>query len=291
MSNSLLRRWAGTPMNRQNLFCAAMTLVLVSALLSETARAVDDALLCRAAKLKITANYERCRIFEVVRAARRATLFIPDFSNCDERLSKAWAKPEKNYGSGCPTFGDQPTIQQEAISCTATISRKLAGRSRVFLSSVTYQGNLGGLTGADAKCQALADAQLLGGRWAAWLSDGSTDARDRLSSDGPFQLLDGRLVANSLADLTDGSISHEINRSELSDGSTQSCTNLVWTGTYPDGTRDTSILYPNCSNWSASSGAGGGYGNSTVGDAYWTSISEIACDVSCGGHLYCFEQP
>src|SRR5690242_15690863 len=41
---------------------------------------------------------------------------------------------------------------------------------RVFVTSKTYQGTLGGLAGADMECQKLADAANLGGTWMAWLS-------------------------------------------------------------------------------------------------------------------------
>src|SRR5262245_3061033 len=41
---------------------------------------------------------------------------------------------------------------------------------RVFVTSAIYPGNIGGLMGADAKCQTSADAAMLGGSWRAWLS-------------------------------------------------------------------------------------------------------------------------
>src|SRR5215212_6677746 len=45
------------------------------------------------------------------------------------------------------------------------------GPCSVFLSSITYDGNLGGLSGADAKCQGLAAVAGLPGIYKAWLSD------------------------------------------------------------------------------------------------------------------------
>jgi hypothetical protein len=39
----------------------------------------------------------------------------------------------------------------------------------------------------------------------AWLSDGATDAINPVTSNGPFIKPSGAVVANDLADLTDGS--------------------------------------------------------------------------------------
>jgi hypothetical protein len=71
-------------------------------------------------------------------------------------------------------------------------------------------GNLGGLEGADAKCQQLAAAVGAGNKtWVAWLSaelgpgGQPVHARDRVGS-GPWHDSKGRLIAMSLADLLPG---------------------------------------------------------------------------------------
>ena len=68
-------------------------------------------------------------------------------------------------------------------------------------------GNLGGLAGADAQCQRLADAVGAGGKtWRAYLSTVAADgrpavnARDRIGS-GPWVNAKGVTVATSVADL------------------------------------------------------------------------------------------
>lgn len=50
---------------------------------------------------------------------------------------------------------------------------------RVFVTSTTYDGNLGGLAGADAKCQARANAATLGGTWKAILGDSTITPQQR----------------------------------------------------------------------------------------------------------------
>ena len=59
-------------------------------------------------------------------------------------------------------------------------------------------GDLGGLEGADAHCAALAEAAGIGGRtWAAYLSTGTVDARDRIGT-GPWQNVAGVVVAEGV---------------------------------------------------------------------------------------------
>jgi hypothetical protein len=61
--------------------------------------------------------------------------------------------------------------------------------------------NLGGLAGADKHCQTLAAAAGAGKRtWHAYLSSGSTNARDRIGK-GPWQNAKGVKIADSVADL------------------------------------------------------------------------------------------
>ena len=79
---------------------------------------------------------------------------------------------------------------------------------RFFVSSTTsVTGNLGGLAGADARCQSLASAVGLGTRtWRAYLSverdanGNRVDARSRIGQ-GPWANVKGGIVANSLAEL------------------------------------------------------------------------------------------
>jgi Protein of unknown function (DUF1554) len=67
------------------------------------------------------------------------------------------------------------------------------GSCTVFVTSQGFNGNLGGLAGADTKCQALADTAGLGGTYKAWLSDSTTDARNRLTqATVPYRLVDGQ---------------------------------------------------------------------------------------------------
>jgi hypothetical protein len=62
-------------------------------------------------------------------------------------------------------------------------------------------GDLGGLAGADAHCQALAQAVGAGNKtWRAYLSTSTVDARDRIGN-GPWYNVKGELIARNVADL------------------------------------------------------------------------------------------
>ena len=61
--------------------------------------------------------------------------------------------------------------------------------------------NLGGLDGADAQCQKLADAAGAGGKtWRAYLSSSTANARDRIG-DGPWHNAKGELIASTVDEL------------------------------------------------------------------------------------------
>jgi Protein of unknown function (DUF1554) len=68
-------------------------------------------------------------------------------------------------------------------------------------SSTSATGNLGGLSGADSRCQGLAAAVGAGSKtWHAYLSTGSVNARDRIGS-GPWRNANGAVLANNLNEL------------------------------------------------------------------------------------------
>jgi hypothetical protein len=62
-------------------------------------------------------------------------------------------------------------------------------RKRIFVTSMAYAGNLGGSGGADALCQAVADAAVLSGTFVAFVPSDTADAIDRVG-DGPWYSAD-----------------------------------------------------------------------------------------------------
>lgn len=175
------------------------------------------------------------------------------------------------------------------------------GSCLVFVTSTTHTGNLGGLAGADAICQARADAAGLGGTFRAWLSDSTTAARDRLTRAGvPYVRVDGVQVAANFADLTDGALMQPI---LLTEGGAVDPQGAVWTGTTPAG----ELSVATCLDWRSGGGADGGViGESFERSREWTERCNPAPGFPpfpagpCGGAnrsgcanrggIYCFEQ-
>jgi len=122
-------------------------------------------------------------------------------------------------------------------------------------------GDLGGLAGADAHCQALAASAGAGGKtWHAYLSTqgaGAVNARDRIGK-GPWQNAKGVTVATSVADLhSDGNkISKETALSEKGEAingyGDRPNRHDILTGSKPDGTGFTDDADHTCKNYTSS---------------------------------------
>jgi hypothetical protein len=107
--------------------------------------------------------------------------------------------------------------------------------------------------GADAVCQELASAANLSGTYLAWLSDTTGSPSTRFSRDGgPYQLVDGTIIANNWSDLTTGILQRLINLTEtggMPPSSDVPCgSDFVWTGTTSAGDLDGPDLC--CDDWS-----------------------------------------
>ena len=93
------------------------------------------------------------------------------------------------------------TIAILALSSYA-IAQKPAANMGFFVTSANPKGgNLGGLAGADAVCQSLAQAAGASGKtWHAYLSTSTVDAKSRIGN-GPWYNFKGELIAQNVADL------------------------------------------------------------------------------------------
>ncbi|MDO8592633.1 MAG: dockerin type I domain-containing protein, partial [bacterium] len=160
---------------------------------------------------------------------------------------------------------------------------------RIFVTSTSYTGSLGGLAGADAKCQARATVGGLTGTWKALMSDNTTNAKDRLGTawDLLADILGMPLISRaSIWDTTSGYnvLNFYFYTTEL--GTKSGASFGVWTGTDSSGNKTTF----NCQNWSSNY-----YLNySTTGrigdlDYKWiNNQSNAVCNANY--YLYCFEQ-
>ena len=165
---------------------------------------------------------------------------------------------------------------------------------RVFLTNDTFSPNLGGIVGANGVCNLAAGRAGLDGRYVAWLSSSSKDAKGKIN-DGKYVRIDGVKIADSKSDLLDGTLDAAIEITEYGTGlEGDAQVPNVYTGTASDG----SVIvgsngYSTCGDWNSESSedyAGVGILSETSGD--WTNSFEGDCDYFSNvenAHLYCFE--
>lgn len=164
---------------------------------------------------------------------------------------------------------------------------------RVFVTSQVFPGDLGGLTGADAKCQEAAVEVNLPGNYFAWLSSSNDSPEDRfVHSSIPYRLVDGNEIAINWDDLTDGTLATGITVSEKKGApgkGTHSClptsASIVWTNTKDAGT--TNGGQNSCGEWGELTGQGS-TGIAGRVDFSWTSNCLATCTDEAA--IYCFEQ-
>lgn len=175
-------------------------------------------------------------------------------------------------------------------------------------------GDLGGLSGADAFCQSLADSVDAGDReWKAYLSTDTENARDRIGK-GPWINAKGIVVANNLEELHSekNNITKETALTEKGEpvngrGDTPNLHDIL-TGSGMDGMKISGSLDTTCHNWT-SSAATSTEGSAMVGHhdriglrddvpaKSWNSSHlsrgcslEALASSGGGGLFYCFAQ-
>jgi len=202
-----------------------------------------------------------------------------------------------------------------AVGVGVALAQAPAPNMSFFVTSTNpgKGGNLGGLAGADAHCQALAQAVGAGGKtWRAYLSTSTVDAKSRIGN-GPWYNFKGELIAQNVADL------HTADKNKISgttaltekgtlpnylkvvDGkpapAAQPLQHDILTGTNEDGTKNADT----CNNWTvgdASAKAMLGHADRLGRNAGLNSWNAIHASQGCGleqlaptggaGMLYCF---
>ena len=167
------------------------------------------------------------------------------------------------------------------------------GNTRVFVTSAMYDGNLGGVSGADTDCTTRATAAGLGGSWRAWLSDSVTPALAHVRrSKAGYVLVDGTtVVATSFIALVSGSLAHAIDLTEtgapVTNGQTEVWTGIDLTSSMSNGGFCTD---GSGNDWSSnSSGASTPLvGHLDATDATWSAAYLQLCNRT-NVRLYCFE--
>lgn len=151
-----------------------------------------------------------------------------------------------------------------------------AGPAYAFLTRAVYDANMGGLAGADSRCQASARAAGLDGTYRAWLSDPTTDAKDRIQGDGPW------LERGTSAVLfpTHASLTGFPERPLLRDEYGDPAEDRWWTGTSANGIKHTKT----CIGWTSNGQLEGGMTGTRKGTGRpgkeWTEDTAYSCVTS-----------
>ena len=219
--------------------------------------------------------------------------------------------------AGAPGCRQAQEPLQDKPSEPVAQSREMGGAKSVMTFFVTSKGpgkggDLGGLAGADAHCQALAQAEGAGDHtWRAYLSAAATDgqpainARDRIGK-GPWYNAEGLLIAANLDELHSDKnrIAKETAVTERLDpvngvGDDPNVHDIL-TGSRPDGTAYAGAGDLACRNWTSSSDGRAQVGHHdrrglTEGLSSWNSVH---ASQGCGqsdlratggaGLFYCF---
>jgi len=186
-------------------------------------------------------------------------------------------KPQEECDLGEEKNGEDGEVCSEVC--------KLAGKV-VFVTSKTYYGALGGLVGADDKCNTLAmEAGLANaGSFMAWVSTGEASPSTRMTHhEEPYLLLDGKTtVATSWGQLTDGTLDNAI---AVDEKGMPALSHLVWTGTSALG----ELSAPSCADWTSDNkGVVGLQGTTGAVDKTWSEKEGALCHTT--GRLICVEQ-
>jgi hypothetical protein len=156
-----------------------------------------------------------------------------------------------------------------------------ATKLHAFVTSMTFNGDLGGLAGADAKCAVLATGAGIPGTYRAWLSAGATSPLDRLTSNGPWYLVNGAMVVPSKPQLATGVLTNAIDKDER--GATPPLTDdQVWTATDPSG----KPFGRDCEAWTSTTDDTV-VGEAEHADSRWTVRTDAGCNEL--KRIYCFQ--
>ena len=210
-------------------------------------------------------------------------------SDSSETADSSTGEPMAECGNGIlEAFGPEPEeCDDNNLDPDDGCSEACALDRRVFVTSVLYNGQaIGGLKSADARCANLADDQGWpeGLKYQAWLSDSTTDARDRFKRGrGRLVMPNGLVFAASWSALLAGQLENPLDVTEKS----ETYHGGVWTGTRPDGTA--ALASEHCDDWTSSSFLKEGiYGDSSFTTAGWTD-ENMPGGCAADFALYCMQ--
>jgi hypothetical protein len=171
------------------------------------------------------------------------------------------------------------------VGCTEISDSDCVPPNLMFTSSTTYRGDLGGIAGADAKCQERARAAGLAGTFIAFLSTAQASAFSRLDGARGWIRTDGRPVADTVQEMIQARVLYppridEFGKDVVGDG-------FVATGTGSDGQPEPGQTGNDWGPAPASAPWLCHGGDAAAGSKGWFSNGHKGCELTF--RLYCFE--
>lgn len=184
-------------------------------------------------------------------------------------------------GGGCSSSSTHATSTPSASASKPPTLVLSSNHHRVFITSASFSGAVGGLDAADMYCQSAATGAGLSGTYRAWLSTSASNASDRIGDVGPWYSTRDTVVFASKAAL------HEAPTSEILDEhGTTSATPDPWTGTDARG----AASGQDCDGWTNGTGeVTATTGTGFASDVEWGGgAMALHCDATAP--LICFQQ-
>jgi hypothetical protein len=178
---------------------------------------------------------------------------------------------------------------EATLTCGSTsVQVPCLDHKTVFVTSTSFGGDLGGLVGADTKCNDLAVNAGLTGTYKAWLSDATGSPSTRFTkSTTPYVMTDNTIIALNYMDLIDGSLIAPI---QIDETGSQVADNSVFTNTDQFGMAGRPAAGDSCNNWSVVGTQSVWVGTTVFTNADWTGQGFANRQCNPSTPLFCFEQ-
>ena len=198
----------------------------------------------------------------------------PDIANATLSTFTGWT------GAGCSAGQCMFTITGTTVVDAAfKLSPNL-----MFTTSALYTGDLGDFAGADAKCQALAGARGLPGKYRAFLSGTTVAAASRFTNASGWTRVDGNPVVNAIGDFGTVSLPNAPVLDEAGISLAQSAQVHVWTASSGPAAFNCNVQ-GSPGDWNTT-GARTASGNCTGLDS--SVVYQLINGCGLPLHLYCF---
>jgi hypothetical protein len=161
--------------------------------------------------------------------------------------------------------------------------------NRAFVTSATFTGNLGGLSGADAKCMSAATTAGRSGTFVAFLSATTTDAIARVAGSRGWVRTDGVPVFDQITDAFPGGVMYApIDHDEAGVRVSSLPEPRIFSGSDANGRLNSNPFVETCADWiDGTSAQNALYGSYTGTGPEELDIIGEGCQLSA--HLICLE--